>query len=258
MAPFESNDAGGSSSARALPESAFLKILSAISSVPDFLQRLSTVNEYGQSLLHLAVHLRYRQLVEQLVDWGVGLDVQDMDGFTALHCAYLCEDDLMVKVLQQGGASLSIFDALGRLPTDLLAKPAIKNTDVEMAEAADSDMSPPSSEHSSSGNIREHEGAAVERAKYSTADEALSPLISSHSSDQDMEAQGDLSATLSTVNNGGPTFPVSLSSDWSLDVHGDSPVGSPPSLFTLQRSASFGLTHPGYSDHTLRLGYVNL
>jgi len=79
-----------------------------------------------------------------------------------------------------------------------------------MAEAADSDMSPPSSEHSSSSNIQEHKGVVVEQAEHPTTDKALSPLMSSHSSDQDMETLGDLSAMLSTFGKGGSTFPVSL------------------------------------------------
>ena len=193
----ESNDAGRSSSGRVLPASAFLEILSAISSVPDLLKRLSTVNEYGRLLLHLAVHLRYRQPVQQLVDWGVGLDVQGISGFTALHCAYLCEGDLVVKVLQRSGASLSVFDELGRLPIGLLGKPADTNIDVEMAGTADSDMryrSRPSSEHASGGNVREYQGHAVEGAEYSTADEVLPPLMRSHSSDQNTETQDGLSA----------------------------------------------------------------
>jgi len=142
-----------------------------------------------------------------------------------------------------------------RLPTDLLEKP---NTDVEMAEAADSNMSPPSSEHSSSGNIQEHKGVVVEQAEHPTTDKALSPLMSSHLSDQDMETLGDLSAMLSTFGKGCSTFLVSLSSDRSLDAHGDSLVGSPPSPFTLQHSVSFALTYYSDSDHTLHLGYVNL
>ena len=130
------NDVEGSST-RVLPELAFIETLSTMRSLPDFSQRLATVNEYGQTLLHLAVHLRYRKLVEQLVEWGVGLDVQDINGFTALHCAYLCEDDLVVTILKQGGAPVFIFDGLGRPPSDLLAKPVAMNVDVEMADAAD-------------------------------------------------------------------------------------------------------------------------
>jgi hypothetical protein len=140
----DGDNAAGSSSTRMLPESAFLEILSTIKHIPDFSQHLAAVNEYGQSLLHLAVHLRYRQLVHHLVEWGAGLDIQDINGFTALHCAHLCEDDSTVTILTRSGASLSILDALGRLPTDLFARPIVGNTDVEMAEAADSDIVYPS------------------------------------------------------------------------------------------------------------------
>jgi len=106
----ESNDAGRSSSARVLLELAFLEIHSSISSVPDFFKRLSTINEYEQSLLHFAVHLLHRQPVQQLVDWRVGSGVQGISSFAKLHCASICEGDLVVKVLQRSGAFLSVFD----------------------------------------------------------------------------------------------------------------------------------------------------
>ena len=182
----DGNDVEGPST-RVLPEVAFIETLSTIRSLPDFSQRLATVNEYGQTLLHLAVHLRYRKLAQQLVEWGVGLDVQDINGFTALHCAYLCEDRLVVTILKQSGASVSNFDTLGRLPSDLLAKPVAIDLDVEMADAADSDTMPhsrASSENLLDGSMQEHEDAVMERAGCSTADEAFSPPMSPHSSDQ--------------------------------------------------------------------------
>ena len=182
----DGNDVEGSST-RVLPEVAFIETLSTIRSLPDFSQRLATVNEYGQTLLHLAIHLRYRKLVEQLVEWGVGLDVQDINGFTALHCAYLCEDELVVTILKQSGASVSIFDTLGRLPSDLLAKPVATNLEVETVDAAYSDTTPhsrASSENSLGGSMQEHQDATMEWAGCSTADEAFSPPMSPHSSDQ--------------------------------------------------------------------------
>ena len=187
VAPQRDGNGVEGSSTRVLPELAFIETLSTIRSLPDFSQRLATVNEYGQALLHLAVHLRYHKLVQQLVEWGVGLDVQDINGFTALHCAYLCDDDLVVTILKQSGASVSIFDALGRLPSDLLARPVAMNLDVEMADAADSDATPhsrASSENSLAGSMQEHQDTATEWAGCSTADEAFSPPMSPHSSDQ--------------------------------------------------------------------------
>ena len=44
----DGNDVGGSST-QVLPELAFIEILSAIRQLPDFPQRLATVNEYGQT-----------------------------------------------------------------------------------------------------------------------------------------------------------------------------------------------------------------
>jgi ankyrin repeat protein len=178
----DGNDTDGSSSTRVLPESTFTEVLSSIRFIPDFVQRLSTVNEYGQSLLHLAVHLRYHQLVWQLVEWGVGLDLQDYNGFTALHCAYLCEDETSVTILKRNGASMILLDALGRLPTDLLVNPIAAHPDAEIVEAADSNTTyhcRASLESSSGGDIQGHQDEAQRRAEYSTAGEQVMEGINS-------------------------------------------------------------------------------
>ena len=86
-------------SSSALPESAFLEILSTLKSLPDFQQRLSRVNEYRQSLLHMAIHLRYRELVHRLVDWGIDLHIKDVNGSTPLHTASLCGDASITSML---------------------------------------------------------------------------------------------------------------------------------------------------------------
>ena len=102
-----------------LPQSAFLDILATFEGLPDFEQRLSTVNEYQQSLLHLAVHLRYRELVQRLVDWGIDLNIKDVNGFTALHAAYLCGDAPITHMLEQRGSTQLSLDELGRPPVEL-------------------------------------------------------------------------------------------------------------------------------------------
>jgi len=104
-----------------LPESAFLDILSALKPRPDFPQLLATANEHGQTLLHLAVDLRYRELVQKLIHWGVDPNIRDVNGFTALHAAYLCDDPFVIGVLKEGGATPFILDELGRSPTGLTA-----------------------------------------------------------------------------------------------------------------------------------------
>jgi ankyrin repeat protein len=96
-------DVHSDTSASSFPQSAFLDALAAFRSLPDFEQRLSTVNGHGQSLLHLAVHLRYPELVQRLVDWGVDLKIKDVNGFTALDAANLCNDASLVHILEKTG-----------------------------------------------------------------------------------------------------------------------------------------------------------
>ena len=115
--PLDSNMSLSSS----LPESAFLDILSALKSLPEFPRLLATVNEQGQTLLHLAIYLRYRELVQKLVHWGIDLDVRDVNGFTALHAGYLCDDPFVVEFLEAEGATPFVLDELGRSPTELVA-----------------------------------------------------------------------------------------------------------------------------------------
>ena len=77
------------------------------------------MNIYGQSLLHLAVHLRYRELVQRLVDWGIDLNIKDMNGFTALHAAYLCGPITIIDTLERDGPIQLSLDILGRPPIEL-------------------------------------------------------------------------------------------------------------------------------------------
>jgi len=104
-----------------LPESAFLDILSALEPLPEFPRLLATMNEQGQTLLHLAIHLRYRDLAQKLIHWGIDLNVRDVNGFTALHIAHLCDDPLAVGFLDAAGATPFVLDELGRSPTELTA-----------------------------------------------------------------------------------------------------------------------------------------
>ena len=102
-----------------LPESVFLEVLNNIKGLADFQDRISTVNDYCQSLLHLAVHLQYRELAQNLVDCGIDINIKDVNGFTALHTAYLCEDAPIIQTLEQHGAIQLSLDKLGRPPVEL-------------------------------------------------------------------------------------------------------------------------------------------
>lgn len=102
-----------------LPESVFIEVLASFKNIHDFEQRLSTVNAYGQSLLHLAVYLRYGELVQRLVGWGIDLNIKDMNGFTALHAAYLCGDLSITHTIKGRGVIQLSLDILGRPPIEL-------------------------------------------------------------------------------------------------------------------------------------------
>ena len=110
-----------------LPESAFLGILSALEHLPDFPRLLATVNEQSQTLLHLATHLRYRELVQKLIHWGIDPDIKDVNGSTALHAAYLCGDLFVVGLLEAEAATLFVLDELGRPPAQLAASISSKD-----------------------------------------------------------------------------------------------------------------------------------
>ena len=115
-----------------LSDSDFVDILSALEPLPDFCDRLAMVNEQGQTLLHLAVHLRYRALVQKLIHWGIDTNVKDVSGSTALHAAYLCDDPFAITLLEQGGAEPFLLDKLGRTPNRLTAPTAIVDEDTTM------------------------------------------------------------------------------------------------------------------------------
>ena len=100
--------------ASSFPESAFLETLAALKTLPNFERQISTVNEHGQSLLHLAVHLRYRKVVQRLVGWGIDLNAKDVNGFTALDAAFLCNDSFIVHILEKRDPNALVLDGLGR------------------------------------------------------------------------------------------------------------------------------------------------
>jgi len=80
---------------------------------------VSLVNEHRQTLAHPAVLFQYPTLLEKVTQWGIDVDIQEVNGFTALHCAYLYGDSDSVRVLKGNGADEDIQDNLGRQPLDM-------------------------------------------------------------------------------------------------------------------------------------------
>ena len=80
---------------------------------------LSHTTSSGQTLLHLAVFLKFVSLTEFLVAHGIDLDARDRNGYTALHFAILVQSKECARLLVVAGADVEIVNALGKTPQDM-------------------------------------------------------------------------------------------------------------------------------------------
>ena len=93
--------------------------LCTYSTDPNWKQRVSTCNDYGQTLAHIAVTLGYSRLLHHLFRWQIDLNAVDSMGLSALHYAYLFKQEECAKLLIHAGADRFILDDLRRSPADL-------------------------------------------------------------------------------------------------------------------------------------------
>ncbi|KAH0827862.1 hypothetical protein J3R83DRAFT_3489 [Lanmaoa asiatica] len=80
---------------------------------------VSHTTSSGQTLLHLAVFLRFTSLTEFLITHGIDLDTRDRNGYTALHFAVLVQSKECARLLVVAGADLEIVNTLGKTPQDI-------------------------------------------------------------------------------------------------------------------------------------------
>jgi len=100
-------------------ETALVDILSRLQTRPNFHEILSTTNDYSQTFAHLSILYGYPSLLRHLVEWCIDLAISDVNGLTALHCAFMKGDQDSVRILRRGGASETVTDKLGRTPSEL-------------------------------------------------------------------------------------------------------------------------------------------
>ena len=100
-------------------ETGLIEALFRLQGQPHFREIISTTNDWGQTLAHVSIFYGYPLLLSSLVDWRINLAIADVNGFTALHYAYMKEDLDSVRILRRGGASEVVMDKLGRTPLDL-------------------------------------------------------------------------------------------------------------------------------------------
>jgi hypothetical protein len=101
-------------------ETGIMDALSCLQAQPNFHEIVSTTNDYDQTLAHLSVFYDYPSLLGRLVEWNINLTIADVNGLTALHCAYMKGDLDSVRTLRSGGAPEAVTDKLGRTPSELL------------------------------------------------------------------------------------------------------------------------------------------
>lgn len=116
-------------------ESAFLEVMVLFHAAPDFSEFISATNEYGQTLAHLSILSGFTTLLENLVEWGIDLTIADVNGFTALHCAYLMDSENRRRLLDRYHYHPMLFDSIeapsnaldkmGRVPEDLDYDPTV-------------------------------------------------------------------------------------------------------------------------------------
>ena len=96
-----------------------IQFLSSYSRQPNWSQTLSFPNEYGQTLAHISTMFGCVQLLHHLITWGIDLNVPDVTGTTALHCAYLTGDVACASLMIRSGVNQLVLDDLGRSPAEV-------------------------------------------------------------------------------------------------------------------------------------------
>ena len=117
-----------------------IHFLCTYSTDPNWKQIVSTCNDYGQTLAHIAVTLGYFRLLQHLFKWQIDLNLVDSTGLSALHYAYLFKQEECAKFLIHSGVDRFILDDLGRSPADLDPSLEVRlgsNMDMDSDSSAD-------------------------------------------------------------------------------------------------------------------------
>ncbi len=81
---------------------------------------------WDRTVLQCAVVWNYPELVRTLIEAKANLDIQDKEGFTALHRSVDLNLIEIAQMLVDAGADLDIRDDKGRLPYDLAKTKELK------------------------------------------------------------------------------------------------------------------------------------
>ena len=59
-------------------------------------------------------------MLRRLVEWDIDLTIADVNGLTALHCAYKGGEKAFIELLLNAGVPENLLDALGRTLAHLM------------------------------------------------------------------------------------------------------------------------------------------
>ena len=184
-------------------ETAIIQAMAPLQDTQDFGEVISKTNDYNQTLAHFAVHFGYTNLLRRLVGWNIDLTIADVNGFTALHCAYKRGDRVCVDLLLEKGASETVVDALGRAPSQLMPE--------GFASLDDHDTDTASDDQLELGQLRDvsslfHRAEASDSGDEGSMDKAIAdPLHQSQSSSAASNSQSTLCSALLPVHS--PSVP---------------------------------------------------
>ena len=88
--------------------------------MPNFDELVSIRNDFNQTLAHFAVMFGYPILLRRLVEWEIDLTIADVNGLTALRCAYRGGEKTVIELLLNTGAPENVVGVLGRIPAHLM------------------------------------------------------------------------------------------------------------------------------------------
>ena len=77
---------------------------------------INQLNDLSQSLLHEAISSRQDEIALELIAKGIGLEIQDKEGKTALSYAAAHQNQVVAKALVDKGAALDVPDRHGNSP----------------------------------------------------------------------------------------------------------------------------------------------
>ena len=150
-------------------EDVSIRFLSAHSKATNWKQIVSLQNDFGQTMAHIAVMLGYPRLLGFLIGWGIDFNLTDLNGSTALHYAFLCNESACAVLLIRSGADELALDELGRSAWDL--NPSLANECTSCLRGV------PKVDSSSSVSCRPAEESEMGRAEEAAALEATYLLV---------------------------------------------------------------------------------